>query len=92
MNWDRGKYVGTPPTSNEFGLNLPIIRPIWAHKHSNRSSLTNFWRMGTYESSELKNSVKRMHIPGTKLELVPVTTSRGKFIRRIDDGMIILIA
>ena len=94
MNWDRGKYVGTPPTSNEFSLNtyISLIRPIWAYKHGDWSSLTNIWRLGTYESSELNNSVKRMHITGTKPELVAVTTSWGKFIRIIDDGMIIFIA
>lgn len=92
MNWDRGKYVGTPPTSNKLCLNLSAIRPIRAYKHGYWSSLTNFRRMGTNESSELNNSIKRMHIPGTKLELVTVTASRGEFIRRIDDAMIIFIA
>lgn len=93
MNWDRGKYVGTPPTSNEFGLKISIVRSIWTYKHCYRSSLTNIWRMGTYESSELNYSVKIMHIPSTKPELVTVTTRRrGKLIRRIDNGMIIFSA
>lgn len=92
MNWDRGKYVGTPPTSNGFSLNTSIIRPIWAYKYCYWSSFTNIWRMVTYKSSKLNYSVKRMYLLGTKPKLVAVTTCRGKFIRRIDDGMIIFIA
>ena len=87
MNWERGKYVGTPPTSNLTFLKI-YSRPIWTHKHRNRTTFTNIRRMGANQSTKLNNCIEIMHITSTKLELVTVIASWGEFVLRIVNGMI----